>query len=88
MLIRAYAAGRAGAINRLAESHPDTTAERSAGVGNRSQLHLASPAAVVSGYWDRCPYCAAPVFLPIAGGKESKAPVQCPSCAAAIRPDC
>lgn len=51
-------------------------------------MRLASPAEIPAGYWDRCPYCDKPVFLPIAGGKESKALVQCPHCAASLKPEC
>lgn len=51
-------------------------------------LRPALPSAVVAGYWDSCPHCSGPVYLPIAGGKESKAPVQCPGCMAVLRPDC
>lgn len=57
-------------------------------MSHRSGLRLATPGEVAAGYWDQCPYCRAPVFLPIAGGKESKAWVACPACTAAIQPEC
>lgn len=52
------------------------------------QLRFATPEQIPAGYWDQCPFCQHAVFLPIAGGKESKAMVKCPSCLAAIKPDC
>lgn len=52
------------------------------------ELRLATPEQIGAGYWDRCPYCEGRIFLPVAGSKESKVPVRCPSCIAVIQPDC
>lgn len=79
----------AGALHGLTEVEPYRQHRKGAtAVSHRSGLRLATPAEVAGGYWDQCPYCREPVFLPIAGGKESKAWVACPSCAAAIQPEC
>lgn len=51
-------------------------------------LRLATPQEIPAGYWDQCPHCRAPVFLPVAGARESKEPVRCPACQGAIKPDC
>ena len=52
------------------------------------ELRTATPDQVRAGFWDTCPYCQHPVYMPIAGGKESKAPVRCPKCSAALKPEC
>ncbi len=51
-------------------------------------LRLATPEQVPAGYWDRCVYCGKPVFLPIAGSKDAKAPVRCPHCRNTLLTEC
>lgn len=52
------------------------------------RLPLALPGAIAAGYWDRCPHCDAPVYLPVAGSRDSKVPVRCPGCQQVIIPEC
>lgn len=55
---------------------------------DRPSLRPALPGAVPAGYWDSCPHCGGPVYMPVAGSRDSKAPLRCPGCQAILRPDC
>lgn len=52
------------------------------------RLRLATPEHVPAGSWDRCPHCGGPVFLPVAGSRDAKAPLRCPRCGGVLVPDC
>jgi hypothetical protein len=62
--------------------------ERREAIGLAPQLPFATPEQIPAGFWDDCPFCDGPVFLPVAGGRDAKGRVRCPACQGAIQPDC